>query len=217
MKRVHIALVALLVMGLTAVQALSTEQYSGSVETLRNGSLDRQQTESWIAMTVGDQVFLRDRLRTDSKALAILGLPQVGRYVMGPNSQIEIGERVKDFTTTLVKGGVWVDADLADGNTLTVKTVLASTGVRGTKFSVIHDEDGMDVCTCEGVVDLTLADGSVLTVPAGSFAPLDNNGASVGGVRSSSQILRRVGEGKNPRYDWCFTCHQVGGAMKKDW
>ena len=69
----------------------------------------------------------------------------------------------------------------------------------------------MDICTCIGEVDVILKDGKTLQAPTGKFVSLKGEEAAPDNAQSSLLILKRVGEGKNKRYDFCFDCHVVGG------
>lgn len=218
--RLTVSLFLLAALLLPAAHLGAEDVYQGDVVTIRNGQLKRltdQLQAQPQALNVGDNVFLEDRLATEDKALAILSLPDVGRYVMGPGTQIEIGNHAKAFSTTVASGSLWVDAKLQGGASLTVETALASTGVRGTRFAVLQDDEGADVCLCAGEVEVTLKDGSTATVTGGGRYPLDAKGMPQEDHVSGHDILRRLGEGKKARYDFCFQCHLVGGGLKKDW
>ncbi len=189
----------------------------GEVLTIRGGKLEKFGSPAWKALMVGDPVTLSDRVKTEERALAIFRLPQIGRYVLGPATEIELGKASGGYATEVLKGSVWVHPENLAGNTLTVKTALASTGVRGTMFSVIADGEGMDICTCTGLVDVTPEKGGKLQAPGGTFVKVTPDGTAKAGAISSKMILSRVGDGAKARYDFCFTCHEVGGAVKKEW
>jgi hypothetical protein len=207
-------LAALAVTAPLAAQAAETE--AGLVLNIRNGNLERRSQNNWEELAVGDPVAFKQRLKTSPAALAVLELPQIGRYILGPDAEVELGQGLPNMTDNLKKGALWIEAKLPPGNSLTVQTALASSGVRGTKFTVIADSRGMDLCTCKGDVDVTLKDGSVVKVGSGQSCNLDTKGRATGPVGKGQLILSKY-NASHKRYGICFECHVKGGAAKKGW
>ena len=198
---------------------------AGEVTSLRNGKLFRWEKAQWNSIERGAAVKMGDKLKTDDKALAIVNFPDNGRFVIGPKSELTIGDKSGAFSTELPRGQIWVDASsLPKGRLLQVGTPQAVAGVRGTKFSVIADEIGTAGCTCEGLIEVSVLDQkspgdtapAVISSAAKQFVEIDTAGNHPGEAKSDLHLLRRK---RGDRYDFCFTCHEVGGRgkMKKDW
>lgn len=188
------------------------ETDGGKVVLIRNGKLERFDMDAWKALAVGDAVRFKQRLKTEPAALAVLNLNKIGKFVLGPGSDLIVDKSSGEIRTDLARGAVWIDADLKPGESLSVRTALASTGVRGTMFSVMYSDQGMKVCTCQGLVSLKLRDGKTLSVNQGESVGLDASGKQVGMVQSGKDILRT--SGKDPGFAYCYTCHDAKGLLK---
>ncbi|MBF0480135.1 MAG: FecR domain-containing protein [Desulfovibrionaceae bacterium] len=218
--KLHIAfacLSPLLLMSVLAapVRAQPAAASPGLVLNIRNGNLERRSQESWETLVVGDPVTVKQRLKTGPAALAVLELPQLGRYILGPDTDVELGQGGQNATDSLKKGALWISAKLPPGNSLTVQTALASSGVRGTMFTVIAGKDGMDLCTCNGNVDVTLKDGTVVKVGTGSSCKLDVRGKPMGPVTKGALVLAKY-SASSKAYGICYGCHTKTG-LRKDW
>lgn len=209
-------LLAGLVLGGVRKPAPATAATSGKVISLKEGKLFRKTGEDWKGLSIGDQVSYGDSIKTDDRAVAILTLPGKGNFVVGPNTHMTLGEDKKEFGAKVVKGSVWIDAKLPKGTTLSVTSPTSVAGVRGTRFSVLSDDDGGAVCTCSGELDVTLSDGSRITSTTGTFVPVDKGRPGPEKAVPDFLLLRRK---RNDRYQWCFNCHEVGGRgeLKRDW
>jgi len=192
------------------VQAQPAGADSGLVLNIRNGNLERRAQDSWENLVVGDPVTFKQRLKTDPAALAVLELPKIGRYILGPDTDVELGQGGPSSVDNLKKGALWVSATLPPGNSLTVQTALASSGVRGTMFTVIAGKGGMDLCTCNGHVEVTLKDGSVVQVGSGESCGLDARGKALGPVSKGKLILAKY-SASSRKYGICYNCHTKTG------
>lgn len=188
----------------------------GSVVSVRGGTLERRSGESWRMIATGDQVAFGEKLRTSRNAVAVLSLPSQGRFVMGPGSEITLGQDAAKSTTRLDRGAVWIHAALAPGRTMSVSSPSGTAGVRGTRFSVLTDTDGSAFCTCTGRVDVELGDSRIIAARTGQFVPVENSSSKPPMARSDRVLLARA---RGDRYDWCFTCHEIGGRgrLKRGW
>jgi hypothetical protein len=199
----------------TALLSIFTGGYAwasdGKVITIRNGNMEIWKGDKWEKIGQGSSVSLGDRVRTDKTAVAVIKLSEIGSFTLGPDTEMEVGKDKKEFKANLNRGSAWLNSKLPKGSKAYISTSLATAGIRGTKFSVIMDEKGMDICTCTGEVDVILKDGKTLQAPTGKFVSLKGEEATPDNAQSSLLILKRVGEGKNKRYDFCFDCHIVGG------
>lgn len=165
---------------------------------------------------MGDAVDFGQTVRTSRDGVAILQMPGQGRFVIGPSSVIRLAENAANAQVKLERGAAWIDARLSRGRTLSVSTPHAVGGVRGTKFSVLTDSDGSAVCTCSGDVSVTLPDSTVIRSVSGRFVPVDHGQPAPSQARGDRHLLVRP---RGDRYDWCFTCHEIGGRgmLKRGW
>ncbi|GMU42362.1 MAG: FecR domain-containing protein [Xanthomonadales bacterium] len=189
----------------------------GTVVSVRGGALERQASEGWEALAEGQTVQMGERLRTGAGAVAVLEYPGVGRFVMGPASEIEMGRDPRDFDTAMNRGALWMQAQPATGGHAAISTPIAVAGVRGTAFSMVFGEGEQAVCacTCEGQVEVRATDGSLLTVPRGQYVAVDAGKAVPAATTSSAPLLAQTGG----VFEFCHNCHEVSAEarLKPGW
>ena len=154
--KIYLSLSIVLMSAISFMSAAGCDRNSsstalGSVTTIRSGSLERFKDNTWKALEPGTQLFAADRLRTNKSGYAVITLERVGRFVIGNNTEYVLGNDADNFGSFLHNGSVWFASLLRKGSRMTISTMTAVCGVRGTAFSVISDERGTDVCTCRGV------------------------------------------------------------------
>ncbi|MCC6657774.1 MAG: hypothetical protein IT512_06295, partial [Rhodocyclaceae bacterium] len=141
----------------------------------------------------------------------------VGRFVMGPASEIEMGREPKDFTTKMNRGALWMQTALPAGGRAAISTPIAIAGVRGTAFSMVFGEGEKAVCacTCAGNIEVTSPDGKKLAVPRGEYVAIDAGQSVPAKAQASAPVLEKSGT----VFDFCQACHVVGGKgkLKADW
>ena len=189
----------------------------GTVIEVRDGKLEKLANDGWKQLAKGSEVFLGDKLRTDKKGLAIIEMPHIGRFVIGPDSEIELGKDNKDFKADMPRGAVWLNAKFPKGAKGSITTSLATAGIRGTKFSVFYGRGTQDlcVCTCIGSVDATLINGKTLPVPKGNILIIKGDAPLPESAESALPIL----SGQDAGFDFCFNCHVRSGRgkLRSDW
>ncbi len=190
------------------------ERSDGVVVAIRDGELARFQRGRWIPLAVGQKVARADRVRTDRTAVATVTLAGIGRIVIGPSSEIELGKDPRDFRIRMQRGFAWFEASLLRGRRASIVTSLATAGVRGTAFSVCYDGKNYCACTCAGEVDVAPPGGGGLKVPRGEYVAFAAGGPMPGQPAQGAALLERTGAG----FDFCFNCHAVGGkgALRQD-
>jgi hypothetical protein len=200
--------VVLLLAGVAAV----AKEASGTVVSLRGDTLERLKKNAWHAMVQGDKVSMGERLRTGSTAVAVIDFPGVGRFVMGPGSEIEMGREPRDFTTKMNRGALWMQTALPAGNRTAISTPIAIAGVRGTAFSMVfaEGEKAVCACTCAGNIEVTSPDGSKLAVPKGEYVTIDAGRSVPTTAQPSAPVLEQSGT----VFDFCQACHVLGGKGK---
>lgn len=189
--------------------ATAAAQDQGSVVTLRGGTLERLENGAWRELAAGRKISAGERLRTGKDAVAVIEFPGVGRYVMGPASEIEMGREPKHFTTRMDRGALWLKASLPAGSRAAISTPPAIAGVRGTAFSMVYGEDGRSVCacTCTGKIEVTTPDGARLTVPRGRYVAIGPGESAPARTQPSAPLLDKTGT----VFDYCQACHVAGG------
>ena len=227
-----------------AIRAQEKDNEKGVVTSIRDGKLEKMENANWRELAVGQNVFHGDRVRTDKTAVAIVKFPDVGQFVIGPSSEMEMGKDTKNFQTKMDRGAMWLKADLPKGGRASVSTSLATAGVRGTAFSVIFSEDGGCVCTCSGKVEVAMKSGQTIDVSKGKYVPIISDEPAPKKAQSSSPLLggkdtqsnadfnrcfnRKkkdtapnvpAAEKKGTGFEFCFNCHLEGGKgkLKQDW
>ncbi|MBI5237936.1 MAG: FecR domain-containing protein [Deltaproteobacteria bacterium] len=189
------------------------------VVTVRGGDIELLRGDTWERLATGSPVSLGDRVRTGKAAVAVVKLAGIGSFTIGPDTEMEMGKDKKEFKAGLTRGSLWLNSKLPKDGKAYISTTLATAGIRGTKFSVIVDEKGMEVCTCIGEVEVMLNGGKTLNAMTGRFVSIKAGDALPDIAEPSNLILKRVGKGADKRFDFCFTCHTVGGRgeVKRDW
>ena len=129
--------------------------------------------------------------------------------MISPSMEYYLGDSARGFKTLLKRGYLWASTSLKPGATMSVATTSAVTGVRGTKFSVIQDAQGMDVFTCTGEVQVALKDGKSVTLASGMFGSVDAAG-NMGVLEKGKPRLQKIWKETPPRYAPCLNCHRKG-------
>lgn len=186
------------------------DSMKGKVIRIRNGRLERLVKNTWRRVKKGSAVFFGDRLKTDKKGLAVVQLPNIGRFVIGPDSEIELGKEKNDFKGNLTRGAIWMTSALPKQSRVSITTSLATAGIRGTAFTVCYDGKNFCACTCLGEVEVTLDNGQIVKVPKGEYISFAS-GSPVPEKSQSALPLLVKGE---TAFDFCFNCHTVGGKGK---
>ena len=197
--------------------ALAAKPENGTVISLRGGTLERLDKNAWREIAQGQKVGIGERLRTGKAAVAVIEMPDVGRFVMGPGSEIELGREPKDFTTKMNRGALWMQTALPADSRAAISTPIAIAGVRGTAFSMVFGEGEKAVCacTCSGNIEVTSPDGRKVGVPKGEYVAIDAGQSVPAKAQASAPVLEKSGT----VFDFCQACHVVGGKgkLKSDW
>ncbi|MCZ7566185.1 MAG: FecR domain-containing protein [Burkholderiales bacterium] len=186
----------------------------GMVVSIRDGTLERFRHERWTPLRVGQAVSRGDRVRTDRTAVATVTLDGIGRLVIGPSSDIELGKDRQNFRMRLQRGFAWFQSKLRRGSNAYITTSLATAGVRGTSFSVCYDGTNFCACTCAGEVNVAVPDGPAIDVGAGQYVAFAAAAPLPASTSPGATLLEKTGAG----FDFCFNCHVVGGkgGLKQD-
>lgn len=188
---------------------------TGKVIEIRSGKLEQLIDGEWKRIKEGSTVSLGNRLMTDNTGFAVIEVPDVGRFVMAPGSEFELGKEIQDVKSQLSKGTIWMDTKLSKGSTASVSTPVAITSIRGTRFTVVSDGNKFCACTCLGEVEVTTNNGKVVKLPAGEFYAFTEGEPLPEKPKSALPELEK----RSAAFDFCFNCHVVGGKgkLKRDW
>jgi hypothetical protein len=215
MSRMALAATMFVLVMPAAFEAVAQEKpkSDGVVIAIRDGRFERLEQERWNPLAVGQDIYRTDRVRTDSAAVATVTLAGVGRIVIGPSTDLELGKDPGDFQIRMQRGFAWFESNLPKGSRASITTSLATAGVRGTGFSVCYDGENYCACTCFGKVEVALADGRVVEVPKGEHLSFTARAPVPATTAPAATLLEKTGAG----YDFCFNCHVVGGkgALKQ--
>ena len=149
---VFCALLICMPIGFTEIQA-APASVVGAVKHIKSGMLERQDGNAiWIPLSQDGVIRAGDRLRTGPDGVAVLTLTKVGVVLMKSNTEYTVGSNPMNFKTILHRGYLWIRTSLAHGAKLDISASGAVAGVRGTRVSILSDEQGVDVCTCTGNV-----------------------------------------------------------------
>jgi len=181
----------------------------GTVKEIRSGTLERQERDLWKPLAVGMVISANDRVRTGADGTTILALNEIGVVLIGPGTEYYLGDPTRGFKTLLKRGYLWISTKLSPGRTMSVATSNAVAGVRGTKFSVIQDSQGMEMCTCKGVVQVTLKDGKSIDVTRGMHGAVTAQG-TMGQPDKGKPYLEKIWKERPARYALCLNCHKKG-------
>lgn len=116
----------------------------------------------WQSLKRGMVVTDRSRIRTGAGSWVVMYYKKT-RVHLGSDTDLVIDSLTNGSgkgKISLTKGFSWIDFHAADfrnkdgGNgTLQIVTPTAVASVRGTKFSVRHDDNGTDTCVCHGEIE----------------------------------------------------------------
>lgn len=201
----------LFVLAIVFVPAQGCERYEkyasrGIVTCISSGKLERFKDNKWTGLKPGSKLFSSDKLRTDENGVAVITLDGIGRFMIGNVTEYVLGSEPADFRTTLIKGSVWFFSLMKPGGRMSIETANAVSGARGTAFSVIADATATDVCTCMGIVDVTVRNRTPFAVQAGQYAIATKDGHP-GGVKDGKKLLSQIRKGAVSGYSICAGCH----------
>lgn len=200
---------AVLLVMTTQGHAAAPPSAIGTVKEIRSGTLERQDKDLWKPILAGMAIFANDRVRTSADGMSVLAFNEIGIMLIGPGTEYYMGDPARGFKTLLKRGYLWISAVLAPGRTMSVATTNAVTGVRGTKFSVIQDTAGTDVCTCKGMVEVALRDGRTMNVDGGMYGTVVAGGKMSAPERGKPH-LEKIWKEKPARFAPCLACHKKG-------
>ena len=207
---VTIAIFLFLAHSMHGAAAQGKGKTDGVVVSIRDGKFERFQRNLWNPLKVGQEISRDDRVRTDKTAVAMVTLAGIGRIVLGPSTDVELGKDPRDFNIKMQRGFAWIESNLPKGSKAYITTSLATAGIRGTAFCVCFDGKNYCASTCSGEVEVSLDDGRVIKVTRGQYFAFTAGSPIPGRTEPAASLLEKTGAG----FDFCFNCHLVGGGGK---
>jgi hypothetical protein len=184
------------------------------VKQIKSGTLERRDSNNiWYPLSQNGDIRAGDRLRTSSDGVAVLTLTNVGVVLMKTNTEYTVISDPLNFKTVLHWGYVWIKTSLMPGAKLDISTSWAVAGVRGTRVSVLSDEEGVDICTCTGEVTVTLKNGKNMRVKGGMYGSIGKDG-SAEAPKHGKLLLEKLWKGEKSRFTPCRDCHLKGKKGK---
>lgn len=200
-----------------AVATLPAAGADGTVVSLRGGSLERHEGGAWRQTRAGARVSTGERLRTGKDAVAVIELPAVGRFVIGPASEVELGRDPSDFEAKVSRGALWLQTAPQRRGRTAMSTPIAIAGVRGTSFAAVFGEAEQAICycTCTGSIEVSTRDGKAVTVGRGEYVAIPRGSSAPPAAQPSAPVMASTGT----VFDFCLGCHVVGGKgeLKPGW
>lgn len=190
-------------------QGIASSAAIGTVKEVRGGTLERQERDVWKPLAANAAINTNDRVRTGAGATAILSLNDIGTVMVGPGTEYYMGDPSRGFKSLLKRGYLWVTTKLKPGATMSVATANAVAGVRGTKFSVIQDGEGVNICTCKGEVQVTANNAKPVNLTSGMYGEIDRTG-KMGAPEKGKPRLEMIWKNRPARYAPCLECHRKG-------
>ncbi len=172
MRRLVLSVVAALLAGITAVQAddWTAVRLRGVVMELVNGG--------WEPLERGDVVPDDRVIRTGNGRVTFVRGEET--IELGVNTQIQIFDQPRSRPFTTVRqyfGEVSVEAEVKDVQHFAVQTPYMVAAVKGTRFTVVSDDDSSEVRVRRGAVGVeSTGDGSHALIAAGQSASAGNGG-----------------------------------------
>ncbi len=115
----------------------------------------------WKRVTLNQELFVGDHLKTQAKSRAEITLRGGGKFRIGELTELEltmakVAGLKKDFAATISRGQVWVAVKAAFGETknVAVRTPTAVAAIRGTTFRAVADTAMSSVLLYEGEIDV---------------------------------------------------------------
>jgi len=215
-KATFVGMFCTLIIGSSAgcIETQAAPASVGTVKHIKSGTLERQDGNAvWNPLSQNGAIHAGDRLRTGADSVAVLTLTNVGIVLMKSNTEYTVGSDPMNFKTALHRGYIWIKTALAHGAKLDISAAGAVAGVRGTRVSVLSDEEGVDVCTCTGEVTVTPKIGRNISVHGGMYGSIGKDGIAET-PKQSKPLLEKMWKGENSRFTPCRDCHQKGKKGK---
>lgn len=164
-------------------------------------------------LSVGSDVFSNERIRTGEASTAQLLFLDKTVVSVGPKAELTLDRFVYNpdrgsgqVVLDTVRGSFRFVTGSQNPTNYTIKTPVATLGIRGTIIDLLVQGDKTIIVLVEGACSIRLANGLILTLskPGTAFV-IYNNGNYTGPLPWDGTIVNVVGDIPFPRYGWSFS------------
>lgn len=134
-------------------------------------------------LAVGSEVFRNERIKTGAASNAQLMFLDKTVLSMGPNAELLLDKYVYDanqgkgqVVVSAVRGGLRFVTGSQNPTNYTVRTPVATLGIRGTVVDLQISKFETFIGVLEGTLTIRLLNGSTVTVAAGQYVRIASNG-----------------------------------------
>lgn len=166
MKTIHTTTLIVALLGIGSAMAEPLD-HVGKIEKAKNEvSATPSATDPARPLTVGNPVYRNEMVKTGAQARAQLRLGDETSLVMGENAEVRLDEFIYDkdgpATINLITGALrFVSGANGHPGKLTIKTPVATIGIRGTDFWAGPIDGVYGVLLLTGKVEISNSAGSV--------------------------------------------------------
>lgn len=203
---------AALSVSLAATNAFGAQPKIGVAAAVQN-SVQGVQGGSPRALSVGSEVFSNERIRTGQASTAQLLFLDKTSVSIGPQAELTLDRFVYNpdrgsgqVVLDTVRGSFRFVTGSQNPNNYTIKTPVATLGIRGTIIDLLVQASRTIVVLVEGGVSIRLSNGRVLTLdrPGTAFI-IGANGQVTGPVVWDGTIVNVASGIPFPLYGWTFS------------
>ena len=182
----------------------------GSASTTRN-RVDGIIADSVQALSSGSDVFLNERVQTGDASQAQLVFLDATNLGVGPKSEVKLDRFVYDpdrRTGQVVletgRGVFRFVTGSQDPKSYTIKTPIASIGVRGTDFHLLVERDRIVIVLVSGALRIVTSRGRVVSLTSGMGVTIFANGRVEGPTPRAGPTIRYARDVPFPYFgsDW---------------
>jgi hypothetical protein len=164
-------------------------------------------------LSVGSDIFTNERIRTGDAATAQLLFLDKTVVSVGPKAELTLDRFVYDpdrgsgrVVLDTLRGSFRFATGSQNPNNYTIKTPVATLGIRGTLIDLLVQDGRTVILLVEGAVNIRLINGQILehTRPGTAFV-INANGTYSGPVTWDGTIVNALGDISFPLYGWSFS------------
>jgi len=210
-KSQHSPIVAAFALSLSLLWAppvLSADSKIGVASAVKN----QVQGRNARALAAGSEVFANERIRTGDAATAQLMFLDKTVLSLGPKAELTLDKFVYDpkrgagqMVVNAVQGSFRFVTGAQNPNNYSIKTPVATLGIRGTVIDLLVQNGETVVLLVEGAVSIRMTNGQTyqLTKPGTAFI-IGANGQVKGPVPWDGSIINVAAGVTFPLYGWAF-------------
>ncbi len=203
------AVIALFCLLLESAPAFSVDSKIGVASAVKN----QVQGRNARALAAGSEVYANERIRTGDAATAQLLFLDKTVLSVGPKAELTLDKFVYDpnrgagqVVVNAVQGSFRFVTGSQNPNNYSIKTPVATLGIRGTVIDLLVQNGQTIILLVEGAVSIRMTNGQTyqLTKPGTAFI-IGANGQVKGPVPWDGTIVNVAAGVTFPLYGWAFT------------